>query len=113
MYYFLEAVNPYQERAWISSIKPDGRELDLYTRYGSAIYWPLTTFTTVGYGDLHVENANKKLFSSIHMLLSFFFLLTLLGTKPKLSRISSFRLWEFKKYPYLDIQKLDHNLLKS
>ena len=80
MYYFLAAVNLYKERAWISSIKPDGGELDLYTRYGSAIYWSLTTFTIVGYGDLHVENAIEKLVSSIYMLLSFFALLTLLGT---------------------------------
>ncbi|PWA78239.1 protein transport protein Sec61 subunit beta [Artemisia annua] len=31
IYYFLAAVNPYQERTWISSINVDGGELDLYT----------------------------------------------------------------------------------
>ncbi|PWA98099.1 potassium channel AKT2/3 [Artemisia annua] len=72
IYYFLAAMNPYQERARISSIKPDGGELDLYTRYGLVIYWSLSTFTTNGYGDFHDENAIDKLFSSIYMLLSFY-----------------------------------------
>ncbi|PWA62714.1 potassium channel AKT2/3 [Artemisia annua] len=74
-----EAVNPYQERAQINSIKPDGGELDLYTRYGSAMYWSLTTFTTVHYGDLHAENAIEKLFSSIYTLLSFFVVAYVVG----------------------------------
>ncbi|PWA90872.1 Ankyrin repeat-containing protein [Artemisia annua] len=42
----------------IGSINPNGDETELY-----AIYWSLITISTVGYGDLHAENATEKVFS--------------------------------------------------
>lgn len=32
------------------------------------MYWSITTLTTVGYGDLHAQNANEMVFNVFYML---------------------------------------------
>lgn len=34
----------------------------------TAMYWSITTLTTVGYGDLHAENTREMIFDIFYML---------------------------------------------
>jgi len=44
----------------------DGREL-----YLTAVYFTITTLTTVGYGDMSASTNTEKVFLSIFMIISF------------------------------------------
>lgn len=68
IYYLLAVLYPHEGRTWIGSINPNFRKDDLYILYVSAIYWSITTMTTVGYGDLHAENAAEMVFIIFYML---------------------------------------------
>lgn len=60
----------YQDpkRTWIGSVYPNFKELSLWDRYVTAIYWSIVTLTTTGYGDLHAENPREMLFDIFYML---------------------------------------------
>lgn len=47
---------------------PDFLTQSLWIRYVTAIYWSITTLTTVGYGDLHAENLREMIFDIFYML---------------------------------------------
>ncbi|TMW83927.1 hypothetical protein EJD97_000453 [Solanum chilense] len=57
LYYLLADRYPHQGNTWLGSVNPKFRETSLSIRYISAIYWSITTMTTVGYGDLHARNS--------------------------------------------------------
>lgn len=46
----------------------DFRQLSLWFRYVTSMYWSITTLSTVGYGDLHAVNTKEMLFSIFYML---------------------------------------------
>jgi hypothetical protein len=43
----------------------------IWDRYVTAIYWSITTLTTMGYGDLHAENMREMIFNIFYMLFNF------------------------------------------
>ena len=43
-------------------------EQELWIPYVMAIYWAITTLTTVGYGDLHAVNTREMIFDIFFML---------------------------------------------
>ncbi|GLJ38548.1 hypothetical protein SUGI_0785660 [Cryptomeria japonica] len=56
-FYLLASRYKDPKKTWIgSSITPDFKEISLWERYVAAIYWSLTTLSSVGYGDIHPEN---------------------------------------------------------
>uniref|UniRef100_A0A0E0JFG5 Potassium channel n=1 Tax=Oryza punctata TaxID=4537 RepID=A0A0E0JFG5_ORYPU len=59
---------PNPARTWIGAAIPNYRSQSLWVRYVTAIYWSITTLTTIGYGDLHEENPREMLFSICYML---------------------------------------------
>eukprot|EP00252_Welwitschia_mirabilis_P003023 TRINITY_DN13071_c0_g1_i1.p1 TRINITY_DN13071_c0_g1~~TRINITY_DN13071_c0_g1_i1.p1 ORF type:complete len:795 (+),score=94.59 TRINITY_DN13071_c0_g1_i1:117-2501(+) len=67
-YYLLAAKYPDSTRTWIGAAYPSYREKSLWVRYVTAIYWSITTLTTVGYGDLHAENTREMAFDIFYML---------------------------------------------
>ncbi|XP_031500003.1 potassium channel AKT2/3 isoform X1 [Nymphaea colorata] len=68
MYYMLADRYPHKGRTWIGSVIPNFRESNIWFRYISAIYWSISTMTTVGYGDLHAVNALEMIFIIFYML---------------------------------------------
>ncbi|KAI8532135.1 hypothetical protein RHMOL_Rhmol11G0190000 [Rhododendron molle] len=54
--------------ALIGSVIPNFRETSLRVRYISALYWSITTMTTVGYSDMHAVNAIEMIFIIFYML---------------------------------------------
>lgn len=69
-YYLLAARYPRskESQTWLGAILPHFTDESLWTRYVFAIYWSITTLTTVGYGDVHPVNENEMLFDIFFML---------------------------------------------
>ncbi|KAL3522704.1 hypothetical protein ACH5RR_015538 [Cinchona calisaya] len=67
-YYMIADKYPDPKRTWIGAVNPNFKELRLWDRYVTAIYWSIVTLTTTGYGDLHAENPREMLFDIFYML---------------------------------------------
>ncbi len=61
----------------VRNIDPD---LDIVTNYVNAIYWNITTLTTVGYGDILPENNAQKIYAMFVQVLGFGVFGFLIGT---------------------------------
>ncbi|KAF1895112.1 hypothetical protein Lal_00022609 [Lupinus albus] len=59
---------PDPKRTWIGALYPNFKEVSLWDRYVTAMYWSIVTLTTTGYGDLHAENTREMLFGISYML---------------------------------------------
>uniref|UniRef100_A0A151UI66 Potassium channel n=1 Tax=Cajanus cajan TaxID=3821 RepID=A0A151UI66_CAJCA len=59
---------PDAKRTWIGAVYPNFKELSLWERYVTSMYWSIVTLTTTGYGDLHAENTREMLFDIFYML---------------------------------------------
>ncbi|WCJ18341.1 Potassium channel AKT2/3 [Euphorbia peplus] len=68
LYYLLADRYPHQGKTWIGAVIPNFRETSLWIRYISAMYWSITTMTTVGYGDMHAVNTMEMIFIIFYML---------------------------------------------
>lgn len=66
--YLLAIHYPYEGDTWIGSAIPNFKETSILIRYISALYWSVTTMTTVGYGDIHAVNAVEMVFIIFYML---------------------------------------------
>ncbi|KAL2244677.1 potassium channel KAT3 [Sesamum indicum] len=87
---------PDPERTWIGAVYPNFKQLSLWDRYVTAIYWSIVTLTTTGYGDLHAENPREMLFGIFYMLFNLGLTSYLIGNMTNLvvhwtSRTRNFR----------------------
>lgn len=67
-YYLLAERHHDSDRTWIGANLPNFKEETIWLRYVYCMYWSITTLTTVGYGDLHAQNANEMVFNVFYML---------------------------------------------
>ncbi|KAL1547762.1 potassium channel AKT1-like [Salvia divinorum] len=70
LFYLLAA---YNNNPWIAKAMPSGddyRQLSLGSRYIISLYWSVTMFSTVGFGDLHAVNLKEMLTCIIVMFLN-------------------------------------------
>ncbi|GER24590.1 potassium channel KAT1 [Striga asiatica] len=117
---------PEPERTWIGAVYPGFKQMSLWDRYVTAIYWSIVTLTTTGYGDLHAENPREMLFDIFYMLFNLGLTAYLIGNMTNLvvhwtSRTRTFRdsiraASEFAKRnqlpPRIQDQLLSHICLK-
>ncbi|WOK98620.1 hypothetical protein Cni_G07332 [Canna indica] len=68
VYYFMATKYKDKENTWIGSQIADFEERSIWLGYTYAMYWSITTLTTVGYGDLHAWNTGEKVFTIFLML---------------------------------------------
>ncbi|KAL8460918.1 hypothetical protein ACS0TY_032424 [Phlomoides rotata] len=59
---------PDPKRTWIGAVYPEFKQMSLWDRYVTTMYWSIVTLTTTGYGDLHAENPREMLFDIFYML---------------------------------------------
>ncbi|KAH9290496.1 hypothetical protein KI387_034613, partial [Taxus chinensis] len=124
--YLLAARYPDGRRTWIGAVIPNFETKSLWIRYVAAIYWSITTLTTVGYGDLHAQNTREMVFDIFYMLFNLGLTAYLIGNMTNLvvhgtSRTMRFRdtiqaasTFGFRNHlpPLLQDQMLAHLCLK-
>ncbi|KAE8656882.1 Potassium channel SKOR [Hibiscus syriacus] len=73
-YYLATTLPPEQEGyTWIGSLKlgdysySDFREIDLWKRYTTSMYFAIVTMATVGYGDIHAVNLREMIFIMLYV----------------------------------------------
>ncbi|XP_027330071.1 potassium channel AKT2/3 isoform X2 [Abrus precatorius] len=96
LYYMLADRYPHQGKTWIGAVIPNFRETSLRIRYISAIYWSITTMTTVGYGDLHAVNTMEMIFIIFYMLFNLGLTAYLIGNMTNLVVEGTRRTMEFR-----------------
>lgn len=66
--YWMSLTTHWLACGWMALRSPAG-EADAWTRYLDALYWCVTTLSTVGYGDITPENSVQKIFTMGVMIL--------------------------------------------
>lgn len=75
IFYYLATTLPSEQDGytWIGSLKlgdysySNFREIDLWTRYLTSLYFAIVTMATVGYGDIHAVNVREMIFIMIYI----------------------------------------------
>ncbi|XAR73572.1 hypothetical protein NMG60_11007583 [Bertholletia excelsa] len=75
IFYYLATTLPVDKEGytWIGSLKlgdysySNFREVDLWTRYITSLYFAVVTMATVGYGDVHAVNVREMIFVMIYV----------------------------------------------
>ncbi|CAL5183097.1 unnamed protein product [Lathyrus oleraceus] len=96
LYYMLADRYPQKGKTWIGAVIPNFKETSPRTRYISAIYWSITTMTTVGYGDLHAVNTMEMIFIIFYMLFNLGLTSYLIGNMTNLVVEGTRRTMEFR-----------------
>ncbi|XP_050375569.1 potassium channel AKT2/3 [Argentina anserina] len=96
LYYLLADRYPHQGKTWIGAVIPNFRETSLWIRYISALYWSITTMSTVGYGDLHANNTTEMIFIIFYMLFNLGLTAYLIGNMTNLVVEGTRRTMEFR-----------------
>ncbi|KAF2319843.1 hypothetical protein GH714_019586 [Hevea brasiliensis] len=78
------------------SCDPKFQRDKLWIRYISAVYWSITTMTTVGYGDLHAVNTMEMIFIIFYMLFNLGLTAYLIGNMTNLVVEGTRRTMEFR-----------------
>lgn len=98
-YFLLATWYPKQKdkETWIGSALPGFREESLWICYIYAMYWSITTLTSVGYGDLHAQNYTEMMFEIFYMFFNLGLSAYLIGNMTNLvvhatSRTRKFRI---------------------
>ncbi|XP_010069439.2 potassium channel SKOR isoform X1 [Eucalyptus grandis] len=75
IFYYLATTMPRSKEryTWIGSLKmgdysySNFRNIDLWTRYITSLYFAIVTMVTVGYGDIHAVNVREMIFIMIYV----------------------------------------------
>ncbi|KAM7277694.1 hypothetical protein ACFE04_004828 [Oxalis oulophora] len=112
IFYYLATTLPKAEEGytWIGSLKlgdysySNFREIDIWKRYTTSMYFAIVTMATVGYGDIHAVNLREMIFIMIYvsfdMILGAYLIGNMTALIVKGSKTEKFRdkMADFTKY---------------
>ncbi|CAI9761053.1 unnamed protein product [Fraxinus pennsylvanica] len=101
-YYLLAAHYHDPKKTWIGAVMDDFLHQSIWDRYVTAIYWSITTLTTMGYGDLHAENMREMIFNIFYMLFNFGLIAYLKDTLDSLPKAIRSSISHFLFYSLVD-----------
>ncbi|XP_011083318.1 potassium channel SKOR [Sesamum indicum] len=125
IFYYLATTLPPSEEGytWIGSLRmgdysyANFREIDLWTRYITALYFAVVTMATVGYGEIHAVNTREMIFVmmyvSFDMILGAYLLGNMTALIVKGSRTERFRDKMAELIKYMNKNKLGKNISKE
>lgn len=123
-YYLATTVPPSREGyTWIGSLKMGDysymqfREIDLWTRYITSLYFAVVTMATVGYGEIHAVNPREMIFVMIYvsfdMILGAYLLGNMTALIVKGSKTEKFRDKMADLIKYMNRNKLGKDIRKE
>ncbi|KAL8130225.1 hypothetical protein V2J09_019380 [Rumex salicifolius] len=122
IFYYLATTLPASKEGytWIGSLKmgdysySNFREIDLWKRYITSLYFAIVTMATVGYGDIHAVNVREMIFIMIYVSFDMILGAYLLGNMAALivrgSRTERFRDKTSDIINYINKHKLGSSL---
>ncbi|XP_022942836.1 potassium channel AKT2/3-like [Cucurbita moschata] len=113
LYYLLADRYPNEGQTWIGTMNPNFKEISFGVRYISALYWSITTMTTVGYGDLHAVNIVEMIFIIFYMLFNLGLTAYLIGNMTNLVVEGTRRTMEFRNNIEMASNFVNRNRLPS
>ncbi|KAI3463566.1 hypothetical protein Pfo_020229 [Paulownia fortunei] len=123
-YYLATTLPPSKEGyTWIGSLQlgdysyTNFRDIDLWTRYITALYFAVVTMATVGYGEIHAVNTREMIFVmmyvSFDMILGAYLLGNMTALIVKGSKTERFRDKMAELIKYMNRNKLGKNISKE
>ncbi|PHT53660.1 Potassium channel GORK [Capsicum baccatum] len=123
-YYLATTLPPWEEGyTWIGSLKMGDynyvhfREIDLWTRYITSLYFAVVTMATVGYGEIHAVNVREMIFVMIYvsfdMILGAYLLGNMAALIVKGSKTERFRDKMADLIKYMNRNKLGKSISKE
>ncbi|KAK8965824.1 Potassium channel KAT3 [Platanthera guangdongensis] len=79
LHYWMAYHDQLSKKTWLGDLVPNFKEQSIWLGYIYAIYFSISTLTTVGYGDLHAENTSEKIFGIFIMLFNIGFTSYIIG----------------------------------
>ncbi|KAA3489477.1 potassium channel SKOR [Gossypium australe] len=122
IFYYLATTLPREKEGytWIGSLKlgdysySSFREIDLWKRYTTSMYFAIVTMATVGYGDIHAVNMREMIFIMIYvsfdMVLGAYLIGNMTALIVKGSKTEKFRDKMADVIKYMNRNKLDRDL---
>ncbi|PIN02570.1 hypothetical protein CDL12_24913 [Handroanthus impetiginosus] len=123
-YYLATTLPPSKEGyTWIGSLRmgdysyANFREIDLWTRYVTSLYFAIVTMATVGYGEIHAVNVREMIFVmtyvSFDMILGAYLLGNMTALIVKGSKTERYRDKMAELIKYMNRNKLGKNISKQ
>uniref|UniRef100_A0A2N9EF47 Ion transport domain-containing protein n=1 Tax=Fagus sylvatica TaxID=28930 RepID=A0A2N9EF47_FAGSY len=125
IFYYLATTVPKSNEGhtWIGSLKMGDysyshfREIDLWKRYVTSLYFAIVTMATVGYGEIHAVNVREMIFIMIYvsfdMILGAYLLGNMAALIVKGSKTEKFRDKMADIIKYMNKSKLDRHITKQ
>ncbi|XP_024018337.1 potassium channel KOR1 isoform X2 [Morus notabilis] len=125
LFYYLATTVPRSQEGytWIGSLKmgdysySNFRDIDLWKRYITSLYFSIVTMATVGYGDVHAVNVREMIFImvyvSLDMILGAYLLGNIAALVVKGSNTEKFRDKVTELIKYMNRNKLDKKISKK
>ncbi|MFQ6638916.1 hypothetical protein Gotur_015786 [Gossypium turneri] len=122
IFYYLATTLPREKEGytWIGSLKlgdysySSFREIDLWKRYTTSMYFAIVTMATVGYGDIHAVNMREMIFIMIYvsfdMVLGAYLIGNMTALIVKGSKTEKFRDKMADVIKYMNRNKLERDL---
>lgn len=122
IFYYLATTLPAEKEGytWIGSLKlgdysySQFREIDIWKRYTTSLYFAIVTMATVGYGDIHAVNLREMIFIMIYvsfdMILSAYLIGNMTALIVKGSKTERFRDKMTDLIKYMNRNKLGRDI---
>ncbi|XVF75094.1 hypothetical protein PTKIN_Ptkin13bG0160600 [Pterospermum kingtungense] len=122
IFYYLATTLPPEKEGytWIGSLKLGDysyahfREIDLWKRYTTSMYFAIVTMATVGYGDIHAVNMREMIFIMIYvsfdMILSAYLIGNMTALIVKGSKTEKFRDKMADVIKYMNRNRLERDI---